>query len=107
MTTKRAEPSENRCQLRFADERRCALLAHPQGDGLCYPHAHSPQRRLRPSDLTRELASPSSDVSSQLSDLCVLSASAVSPSFLFHSYPSSASAMFLITSCQLQGIGCL
>ncbi len=58
MTTKRTEPSENRCQLRFADGRRCALPAHPQGDGLCYPHAHAPHRRLRPSDLNRELASP-------------------------------------------------
>jgi hypothetical protein len=36
------------------------LPAHPQGDGLCYPHAHAPHRRLRPSDLTRELA-PSQD----------------------------------------------
>ncbi|HTB95315.1 MAG TPA: hypothetical protein VK728_20955 [Candidatus Sulfotelmatobacter sp.] len=59
MNTKSTEPSENRCQLRFADGRRCALPAHPQGDGLCYPHAHSPHRRLRPSDLTRELASHS------------------------------------------------
>ena len=59
MTAKQTEPSEDRCQLRFADGRRCALPAHPQGNGLCYPHAHSPHRRLRPSDLTRELASPS------------------------------------------------
>jgi hypothetical protein len=59
MTTKHTESSDTRCQLRFADGRRCALPAHPQGDGLCYPHAHAPHRRLRPSDLTRELASPS------------------------------------------------
>jgi hypothetical protein len=60
MTTKHPEPSDTRCQLRFADGRRCALPAHPQGNGLCYPHAHAPHRRLRPSDLTRELA-PSHD----------------------------------------------
>jgi hypothetical protein len=60
MTTKNPETSDNRCQLRFADGRRCALPAHPQGNGLCYPHAHAPHRRLRPSDLTREL-SPSQD----------------------------------------------
>jgi hypothetical protein len=48
-----------RCRFAFADGRRCALPAHPQGDGLCYPHAHAPHRRLRPSDLTRELTSPS------------------------------------------------
>jgi hypothetical protein len=58
MTTKHPESSDARCQLRFADGRRCALPARPQGDGLCYPHAHSPHRRLRPSDLTRELVSP-------------------------------------------------
>ncbi len=58
MITKRNQPSENRCQLRFADGRRCALPAHPQGDGLCYPHARAPHRRLRPSDLTRELTAP-------------------------------------------------
>jgi hypothetical protein len=57
MTAKRTKPAENRCQLRFADGRRCALPAHPQGDGLCYPHAHAPPRRLRPYDLTRELTS--------------------------------------------------
>ena len=55
MTTKHTEPSHDRCQLRFADGRRCALPAHPQGNGLCYPHDHAPHRRLRPSDLTREL----------------------------------------------------
>jgi len=61
MTTKHPDTSDTRCQLRFADGRRCALPAHPQGDGLCYPHAHAhaPHRRLRPSDLTRELACPS------------------------------------------------
>jgi hypothetical protein len=59
VTTKRAESSHDRYKLQFADGRRCALPAHPQGDGLCYPHAHAPHRRLRPSDLTRELASPS------------------------------------------------
>ncbi|HET6931042.1 MAG TPA: hypothetical protein VFI45_12035 [Candidatus Acidoferrum sp.] len=59
MTAKRTNPPESRCQLQFADGRRCALPAHPQGNGLCYPHAHSPHRKLRPSDLIRELASPS------------------------------------------------
>ena len=54
MTTTHPSP-DNRCQLRFADGRRCALPAHPRGNGLCYPHAHAPHRRLRPSDLTREL----------------------------------------------------
>ncbi|HTB94703.1 MAG TPA: hypothetical protein VK728_17845 [Candidatus Sulfotelmatobacter sp.] len=58
MTTKHTEPTDTRCQLRFADGRRCALPAHPQGEGLCYPHAHAPHRRLRPSDLTRELIAP-------------------------------------------------
>ena len=58
MTTKHTEPTDTRCQLRFADGRRCALPAHPQYDGLCYPHAHAPHRRLRPSDLTRELITP-------------------------------------------------
>ena len=58
MTTKHNGSTDTRCQLRFADGRRCALPAHPDGDGLCYPHAHAPHRRLRPSDLTRELASP-------------------------------------------------
>jgi len=53
---------DDRCQLRFADGRRCALPAHPQGNGLCYPHAHAPHRRLRPSDLTRELITPRSTV---------------------------------------------
>ena len=55
MTAKHTEPTDTRCQLRFADGRRCALPAHPQDDGLCYPHSHAPHRRLRPSDLTREL----------------------------------------------------
>lgn len=59
MTTKRTNLSENHCQLRFADGRRCALPADPQGGGLCYPHSHSPHRRIRPSDLAHELASPS------------------------------------------------
>src|ERR1700692_3808741 len=59
MNTKRAESPHARCRLQFADGRRCALPAHPQDDGLCYPHAHAPPRRLRPSDLTRALASPS------------------------------------------------
>jgi hypothetical protein len=58
MTTKHPESSDTRCQLRFADGRRCALPAHPQGDGLCCPHAHALHRRLRPSDLTRELITP-------------------------------------------------
>jgi hypothetical protein len=58
MTTKRAESSHDRCQLQFADGRRCALPAAPQSNGLCYPHAHAPRRRLRPSDLTRELITP-------------------------------------------------
>ena len=57
MTTEHSSP-DTRCLLRFADGRRCALPAHPQGDGLCYPHAHAPHRRLRPSDLTRELITP-------------------------------------------------
>jgi hypothetical protein len=57
MTTKRAESSHDRCNLQFADGRRCALPAAPQSNGLCYPHAHAPRRRLRASDLTRELAS--------------------------------------------------
>jgi hypothetical protein len=60
MNTKHPETSDTRCQRRFADGRRCALPAAPEFDGLCYPHAHSPHRRLRPSDLTREL-SPSQD----------------------------------------------
>ena len=55
MTTNHPGSSDTRCQLHFADGRRCALPAHPDGNGLCYPHAHSPHRRLRPSDLTREL----------------------------------------------------
>ena len=55
MTTKQTESTDTRCQLRFADGRRCALPAAPDCDGLCYPHAHAPHRRLRPSDLTREL----------------------------------------------------
>jgi hypothetical protein len=62
MTTKHTEPTDTRCQLRFADGRRCALPAHPDGDGLCYPHAHAPHRRLRPSDLTRELITPRGSV---------------------------------------------
>ena len=57
MNTKHSSAND-RCQLQFADGRRCALPAHPQGDGLCYPHAHAPHRRLRPSDLTRELITP-------------------------------------------------
>lgn len=86
MNTKRAESSHDRC--RFGHPRkdvrpdpaeglfsyfpsvflsRCACLppagqalpAHPQCDGLSYPHAHAPRRRLRPSDLTRELTFPS------------------------------------------------
>jgi hypothetical protein len=57
MTAKHTSP-DNRCELRFADGRRCALPAHSQGNGLCYPHAHAPHRRLRPSDLTRELITP-------------------------------------------------
>ena len=47
-----------RCAFSFADGRRCALPVDPQSNGLCYAHAHAPHRRLRPSDLTRELASP-------------------------------------------------
>ena len=58
MTTKQTESTDTRCQLRFTDGRRCALPAHPDGNGLCYPHAHAPHRRLRPSDLTRELITP-------------------------------------------------
>jgi hypothetical protein len=58
MTAKHPEPTDTRCQLRFADGRRCALPAVPNSDGLCYPHAHAPHRRLRPSDLTRELITP-------------------------------------------------
>jgi hypothetical protein len=59
MTAKHSSP-DTRCQLRFADGRRCALPARPDGEGLCYPHAHAhaPHRRLRPSDLTRELITP-------------------------------------------------
>src|SRR6266481_5927440 len=57
MNTKHSSAND-RCQLHFADGRRCALPAHPQGDGHCYPHAHAPHRRLRPSDLTRELITP-------------------------------------------------
>ena len=58
MTTNRSEPSHHRCEFHFADGRRCALPAHTQGNGLCYPHVHAPHRRLRPSDLTRELITP-------------------------------------------------
>ena len=54
MTTEHSSP-DTRCQRRFADGRRCALPAAPDSDGLCYPHAHAPHRRLTPSDLTREL----------------------------------------------------
>jgi hypothetical protein len=50
----------DRCRFAFADGRRCALPAAPQSDGLCYTHAHAPRRRLRPSDLIRELESISS-----------------------------------------------
>ncbi len=57
MNTKHSSAND-RCQLHFADGRRCALPAHHQGNGLCYPHAHAPHRRLRPSDLTRELITP-------------------------------------------------
>ena len=58
MTAKHTELTDTRCQLHFADGRRCGLPAHPQGNGLCYRHAHAPHRRLRPSDLTRELITP-------------------------------------------------
>jgi len=58
MTTKHPDSSDTRCQLHFADGRRCALPAHPQGNGFCYPNAHAPHRRLRPSDLTHELITP-------------------------------------------------
>ena len=59
MTCKRSTAEDfSRCRLTFADGRRCALPAHPQGNGLCYPHAHAPHRRLTPSDLIRELSSP-------------------------------------------------
>ena len=58
MTTKQTESTDTRCQLRFADGRRCALPAAPDSDALCYPHAHAPHRRLRPSDLARELLTP-------------------------------------------------
>jgi hypothetical protein len=52
--------STSRCRFAFADGRRCALPAAPHSDGLCHPHAHAPRRRLRPSDLIRELESISS-----------------------------------------------
>ena len=74
MTAKHTESSESRCQFRFADGRRCrlpavsgqalpaitkaGLPASTSSSGLCYPHANAPNRRLRPSDLIRELASP-------------------------------------------------
>jgi hypothetical protein len=47
-----------RCSFTFADGRRCALPSIPNSGGLCYPHFHAPHRRLRPSDLTRELTTP-------------------------------------------------
>jgi hypothetical protein len=53
-------PDLGRCRFAFADGRRCALPASPHSDGLCYTHAHATRRRLRPSDLIRELESISS-----------------------------------------------
>jgi len=47
------------CRFSFADGRRCAQPAHPQSNGLCFTHAHAPLRRLRPSDLYREVTSSS------------------------------------------------
>jgi hypothetical protein len=55
-----SSPDFPRCAFSFADGRRCALPAAPQSNGLCYHHAHAPHRRLRPSDLIRELESISS-----------------------------------------------
>ncbi|GEM_PF-1832593 len=49
-------PSFPLCRYSFADGRRCAQPASPDSSGLCYSHAHTPPRRLRRSDLLRELA---------------------------------------------------
>ena len=46
------------CRFSFADGRRCALPATPESNGLCYTHANAAHRRLRPSDLSRELIVP-------------------------------------------------
>jgi hypothetical protein len=61
MKAKHAPLTEQRCKLQFADGRRYALPAASGSGGLCYTHTHARHRRLRPSDLTRELTCSAGD----------------------------------------------